>query len=212
LRDRGSVSSRFPRNHAGAVFNISSGATVNISGLSIINGTGANAGGIYNAGALTVNYCVFTATMETTAARSRITLAAHCGSRAACFSNNSAVSNGGGAIGNYGALSVSASTFSGNVGGYGGGIENEGMATVGNSTFSGKHGAAMAVVFLPTSAQLSLRATTLSPAIRALTETFQTIAEVPQTLPTASLRMVVPAAIWPARISLEGRRTWDPAI
>ena len=47
-------------NNASSVFTIGSGATVTLSSLSINNGTGVNAGGIYNAGALSVNYCIFT--------------------------------------------------------------------------------------------------------------------------------------------------------
>jgi predicted outer membrane repeat protein len=149
-------------NHAGAVFNISSGATVNISGLSIINGTGANAGGIYNAGALTVNYCVFTANHGNYGGAIENYFGGTLWITSGVFSNNSAVSNGGGAIGNYGALSVSASTFSGNVGGYGGGIENEGMATVGNSTFSGNTGSDGGGIFTNVGATLTASNDTFS--------------------------------------------------
>ena len=57
------------------------------------------------------------------------------------FSGNQATTYAGGGIYNIGTLTVSNSTFSGNSAtgsyGYGGGISNEGVLTVSNSTFSG---------------------------------------------------------------------------
>lgn len=97
-------------SHSYTVFSINSGATVSISGLTIVNGNGSY-GGIANYGALTVANST--------------------------FSGNSAIL--GGAIFNNGTLTVTNSTFSGNSasGGDGGAIENEGTLTVANSTFSG---------------------------------------------------------------------------
>jgi hypothetical protein len=110
-------------NGAGRVFEIASGATASVSGLTIENGQVNNfidvpataGGGISNRGTLTVSNCT--------------------------FSGNSAPSGGG--IDNMGTLSVTDCTFSGNsAGAFGGGIKNDGsltVLTVTNSTFSGNY-------------------------------------------------------------------------
>jgi hypothetical protein len=110
-------------NAASRVFNISSGKTVTISGLTITNGSAPDSrgGGIYNDHAtLTVSNCT--------------------------FSSNSAAFGGGifnDAEGGSATLTINKSTFSGNsVNGTGGGIINHGLAgsatlTINNSTFSG---------------------------------------------------------------------------
>ena len=100
--------------------------------------------------------------MEPWAAPLRITLAALLWITSSVFWNNTAVSNGGGAIANYGTLTVTAATFSGNQGGYGGGIENEGMATVVNSTFSGNTGSDGGGIFTNAGATLSASNDTFS--------------------------------------------------
>jgi hypothetical protein len=101
-------------NHPSRVFEIATSFTVNISGLTIADGsvTGTtNGGGIFNAGTLTI-----------TASTDR---------------NNSGF-NGGGIL-NGGTLTVTDSTLSGNSANGGGGIFNlsGGRATVTNSTLSG---------------------------------------------------------------------------
>jgi hypothetical protein len=53
------------------------------------------------------------------------------------ISGGNAAASAGGGIYNYGTLTVSTSTFSGNMATYGGGIANDGTLTVENSTFSG---------------------------------------------------------------------------
>ncbi len=94
------------------VFNIASGSTVAISGVTITNGSSSDGGGIYNAGTLTVTNSAFT-------------------------SNSS--SYAGGAIENGGTLTVANSTFSGNSSSYAGGAidsDHGTTLTVANSTFS----------------------------------------------------------------------------
>ncbi len=93
------------------IFNIQSGKTVGISGLTITNGSSVtNGGGIANAGNLTLTACAVTF--------------------------NSAVTDGGG-IFNTGTLAIKDSTISNNVATTnGGGISNSGPLTVKNSTIS----------------------------------------------------------------------------
>ena len=102
-------------NNANRVFASPFVATLNLTNLTVANGSSVgDAGGILNNfGTLTLTNCTLT--------------------------NNSAVGGSdGGGIRNYGTLTVTNSTFSGNVatGGAGGGIENFGTLTVTNSTFS----------------------------------------------------------------------------
>jgi predicted outer membrane repeat protein len=97
-------------NNASSVFSIGSSATVNFSGLTIINGSRFEGGGIYNLGNLTVS--------------------------SSTFSGNTARDTGGG-IYNRGSLTVNSSTFSNNIADdSGGGIFNRGSLTVNSSTFS----------------------------------------------------------------------------
>jgi len=99
-------------NDANEVFNVSSGVTATIAGLTIADGISIGGGGIYNGGTLTVTNST--------------------------LSGNSAVFDGGG-IYNDGTLTVTNSTLSGNSApsGDGGGIINHGTLTVTNSTLSG---------------------------------------------------------------------------
>jgi hypothetical protein len=90
------------------IFNINSGITVEIDGLTIANGFDI-AGGILNAGILSVSDSIIT--------------------------DNKTYSQGGG-IYNSGTLTVSSSTISNNESGDGGGIFNSGTLTVSSSTIS----------------------------------------------------------------------------
>lgn len=94
------------------VFDVTSGVTATISGLTITGGGGDYGGAIRNEGTLTVT--------------------------GSTLSGNSAV-NGGGGIANYGALTVTGSTLTGNTveGGGGGAITSWGTMTVTNSTIAG---------------------------------------------------------------------------
>ncbi len=130
-------------NNASRIFSISSGFTVNISGLTMSGGNSAgDGGGIFNAGSLTVNDSV--------------------------FSGN--VAAGGGGIANTGTLNVARCTFSGNNGNfYGGGIMmiNGGTITVNNSTFSGNiatngGGIGIQAVAAPRVATLTVNNSTIS--------------------------------------------------
>ncbi len=104
-------------NYAGVnVFEIDSGATVSISGVTIENAAGGNGGsGIANSGTLTLTNSTVSGT-------------------------GSEAPYGEGGINNSGTLTVTNSTISGNYGPNGGGINNSGTLTVTNSTFSGNNG------------------------------------------------------------------------
>ncbi|MBR8838134.1 MAG: hypothetical protein DSM106950_30070 [Stigonema ocellatum SAG 48.90 = DSM 106950] len=116
-------------NKASRVFEIGTGADVNIDGLIVADGkvTGDNGGGILNSGILTLDNSIVS---NDSAINSAIN-----------SSVNGAGGNGGG-IYNSGTISLSNSTISGNsaIGlgkTSGGGISNAGTATLSNSTISG---------------------------------------------------------------------------
>src|SRR4029077_15033915 len=95
------------------IFQIDTGKTVTISGLTIRNGQGNFGGGIFNGASATLTITNSTLT-----------------GNAAAF---------GGGIFNSGTLIIANSTFSGNMAGDGGGTYNDGggTQTISNSTFSG---------------------------------------------------------------------------
>ena len=140
-------------NNASRMFNIGSGATVEISGLTIANGyvggvggygTSASGGGIFNSGTLALTDCAISACTSTgdvnadgggiyndgalTIANS--TIAANSAAPLNCF---------GGGIYNApdGSLTITESTISGNSVYAGGGIYNDGDLTITDSTISG---------------------------------------------------------------------------
>ena len=118
------------------VFEVGSGTTVGMNGLSIVNGrTSTNGGGILNSGTLTMS----NSTLSGNSAQSgggiinngTLTMSN------STLSGNSAQS-GGGILNNGGRrLTIGNSTLSGNSAQSGGGIFNLGMLTIGNSTLSG---------------------------------------------------------------------------
>jgi predicted outer membrane repeat protein len=120
-------------------FEIASGVTVNLSGVTIANGFDSqNGGAIYlNANAtLSVTNSVFannTAQVHGGAIYNAGTLTL----TNSTMSGNHATNADGGGINNSGTLTVTNSTLSGNSGYGGGGISNIGSATVTNSTVSG---------------------------------------------------------------------------
>jgi hypothetical protein len=133
-------------NQASRVFEVASGATVALSGLTIANGfasasggvtTPDTGGGIFNSGTLTIN---------------NSTLAGNSADKGGGIDNvgtltvtsstlarNSAGLEGGGIV-NGGTLTVRNSTLAGNFAGDGGGIDNFGTLTVSNSTLAGNSG------------------------------------------------------------------------
>ena len=113
------------------VFNIASGVTAGISGLTIANG---NYGGIVNNGTLTVTNCTLSGNASP-GNGGGIYNGGALTVTGTVFSGNSA--GGGGGIYNGGALTVTGSVFSGNSADDGGGIANFGTLSVTNSTFSG---------------------------------------------------------------------------
>jgi hypothetical protein len=137
-------------NHASRVYYISATFTVDISGLTIANGSkigpiNPNGGAIYNTGTLTVSDCILSsnsANFDGGAIYNSGTLTV----TRSTISGNSALPNvasgAGGGIYNTGTLTVMSSTLSGNsatgrVGSVGGGIANSGTLTVTDSTLSG---------------------------------------------------------------------------
>jgi len=136
-----------PGTPAFAVFAVSRGATVAISGLTITRGQFVNGGGIINSGTLTVTNCTVSGNSATNSGGGIINsgtgmipppllTVTNC-----TVSGNSATNSGGGIANNLGTLTVTNSTLSGNsvfVLGSGGGIFNYfGTLTVTNSTLSG---------------------------------------------------------------------------
>jgi hypothetical protein len=122
------------------VFNIASGVTASISGLTISNGRSANGGGIANAGALTVTNSTFSGNSAVGTGASGGGIDNNLGTvmiTNSTFSGNSAFA-GGGIANDEGTLTVTNSTLSGNSAGGGGGISNVlGTVTITNSTISG---------------------------------------------------------------------------
>ncbi|MGO8720673.1 MAG: beta strand repeat-containing protein [Acidobacteriaceae bacterium] len=152
-------------NSASNVFTINSGIVV-LSGLNIANGNAGPSGfggGIYNnTGTLTVENCIFNANAGGYGGAIMNNFGSTLSLIDTTFISNTSILNGGGAIANYGTMTVSASTFFGNMGGYGGGIENEGSATVSNSTFSGNTGSDGGGIFTNVGATLAVMNSTLS--------------------------------------------------
>ncbi len=124
-------------NHASGVFQIDSGVTASISGLTIANGTAASGGGINNQGTLTVSAAWFTHDSAASFAGGGISNSGALTVAGSTFSNNSSKVEGGG-IANDGTLTVTNSSIADNSGGsFGGGIYNLRPATISNSTITG---------------------------------------------------------------------------
>jgi hypothetical protein len=123
------------------VFNIASGATVTISGLTIANGSSSDGGGIANNGTLAIIACTLPNNGPGIFAGANFRGGGVFNTGAltilgSTFSSNCAGSEGGG-IYNAGTLTISTSAFTGNCAfGYGGGIYNAGTLTVSDCTLS----------------------------------------------------------------------------
>jgi CSLREA domain-containing protein len=97
------------------VFNITTGAEVAISGLTVTGGLATRGGGVWNQGVLTLGHCA--------------------------VSGNYARSAGGGIANDAGTLAITQCEISGNTGGGGGGIYTDGTLTITQSTISGNNSA-----------------------------------------------------------------------
>jgi CSLREA domain-containing protein len=126
-------------NSLHGVMVVDDGAALAVQNLTIIDGLvpniggGANGGGIWNFGTLTITNSTFSGNQ--TYFGGAIDNIGTLDITDSTFSGNSALF--GGAIENDGTLDVTNSTFSGNSSTYGGAIENDGTLKVTNSTFSG---------------------------------------------------------------------------
>lgn len=129
-------------DNASEVFDIATEGMANISGLTVEQGTASSGGGIYNQGVLTLSNSKVSGNTASNGWGAGFLTGT--GSETdvvdSTFTGNVASVDGGG-IFNYGTLTVSGSTFSGNhaVNGDGGGIYNfyQETAGVSDSTFSG---------------------------------------------------------------------------
>ncbi len=129
-------------NGASSVFQVGSGVTATIAGLTIIDGTSGVGGGINNAGTLAVNDCTLSGNTATADGNGiggggGIENTGTLSVTNSTLSYNSATAGFGGGIDNNGTATVTYSTLSGNSAGSGGGIYNSDSLTVSNSTLAG---------------------------------------------------------------------------
>jgi hypothetical protein len=125
-------------------FDIPSGVTASISGFTIANGkvTGAQGGGIYNLGTLTLSSStlsgnVATKTLSSNGFGGGLYNGGTATVQACTFSGTNTAYQGGGMFNGSGAtLTLENSTVTGNTASYGGGVYNWGSAILANSTFS----------------------------------------------------------------------------
>jgi hypothetical protein len=123
------------------VFEIASGVTASLSGITITDGKAENGGGVYNIGSLNLDGCTVASNVATHSTwppsfGGGIYNSGTLTVNDSTLSGNSAGSGGG--IGTFGTLTIATSTISGNSAWYsGGGIENSGRATITASTIVG---------------------------------------------------------------------------
>jgi hypothetical protein len=139
----GAASLTLDAHGASRVLQVNSGATVGLSGLTIVNGSAQNGGGIRNDGTLTLTSSTISRSNSPVSMGGGICNYGTMTLTSSTISGNTALYAGG--IGNLGTLSVVSSTISGNRGGYymqgsGGGIVNSGTLSVTSSTLSGNVG------------------------------------------------------------------------
>jgi hypothetical protein len=131
-------------NNSSRVFEIGSGFTVAISGLTIQNGSADTGGGFVNSGTLMLSNSTLSGNRATIAGGGILNAGTLTLTNSTLSGNDSCCYFGGGGIFNQGMATVTNSTFSGNstsnanLGG--GGILNEGTLRLSNSTFSGNSG------------------------------------------------------------------------
>jgi hypothetical protein len=151
-------------NNASRVFQIDSGVTASISGLTISGGsTASRGGGLYNLGTVTLTDCILSSNTAAdnggglynngTTTLTDSTVSANTAGDGGGLSNsrgktitltdctlidNSGSAHGGGGMLNYfGTITLTDCTISGNSSGDGAGLANTGTATLTNCTFSG---------------------------------------------------------------------------
>ncbi len=127
----------------GSIFKILSGIKVTIFNLTLKGGNASNGGAIYNDGNLTVRNSNFINNKAsncggaiyndyTSNKKGVLTLSG------STFTNNNAIYGGAiGAISNFGTLTVTATSFTSNIGKWGGAIYNDDLLNIKNSTFIG---------------------------------------------------------------------------
>jgi hypothetical protein len=121
-------------NNASRVFQIDSGVTASISGLTITKG---NSGGLFNLGAATLTNC--TVSRNYNSARYGGGLVNYYGATAMltnCTVSGNSTGFGGGGLVNQGTATLTSCTVSGNSAVRGGGLDNYGRATLTNCTVS----------------------------------------------------------------------------
>jgi predicted outer membrane repeat protein len=142
------------------IFQVGSGVTTSVSGLTIADGGGTNGGGIFNQGTLMVTDCTLSGNRgfdgggiynRGTVTVTDCTLSGNSAQdtgggiynlgtltvAGSTLSGNSAQAGGGGGIDNFSTLTLTASTLSGNTAPEGGAIVNEGTLTVTDCTLAG---------------------------------------------------------------------------
>ncbi len=146
-------------NNASRVFQVDSGVTATISGLTISGGNavGGNGGGLQNLGTVTVSACTFTSNSvsavsisgtvfgglggglyNNVGATATVSACSFTGNFATPVSISGTLINGvGGGLFNFGTATVSGSTFTSNsASNFGGGLNNAGTATVSACSFT----------------------------------------------------------------------------
>ena len=128
-----------PPSGGSQIFDIVSGVTASITGVTLENGDNDNGGAVVNYGTLTLGDCVVTQNQSIQGAalnnQSTGTLVlSNC-----TVSNNTASGIGGGLI-NFGTATITASTFSSNTALEAGGVFSNGTLTIVNSTFAQNQG------------------------------------------------------------------------
>lgn len=127
-------------NNVTRVISVTSGVALNLSDITIANGSGGNGGGIYNNfGTISITSTVFYNNFALFGGGGIINFGMMNFSDSTLTSNN-AIAGGGGGIANGGTLNITNTTFSNNSNGnQGGAIFNFGVLTMSNSTVSYNH-------------------------------------------------------------------------
>ena len=131
------------------VFQVDTGVTASISGLSITGGSARDGGGLYNdGGAITLNDCTISGNSASQSGGGLYNLSSGTATLSGCAITGNSVNapySAGGGVYNQGVVTLTQCVVSGNSGANGGGLMNyDGTATLTDSTISGNtsfHGA-----------------------------------------------------------------------